>query len=62
MATGTVKWFGTVKRASASYSLMTAAQTFSFSAVECAGLHDLREAQKVSYEITELSRHGQVLG
>jgi CspA family cold shock protein len=44
MATGVVKWFNGQK---------------GFSAVERAGPRDLREGQKVSYEITKDQRTGK---
>ncbi len=60
MATGTVKWFNGQKGFGFIQPDDGGADVFvHISAVERAGLHDLREGQKVSYEITQDSRTGK---
>ena len=48
-------------RAMASFSLMMAQRTFSFTsrAVERAGMHSLAEGQKVSFEVVQDKRSGK---
>jgi cold shock protein len=59
MATGTVKWFNATK-GFGSFNLTPAAPTFSsISAVERAGLHDLHEGQKITYEVVADRRTGK---
>ena len=54
MATGTVKWFNSQKGFGFIQPDDGAADVFvHISAVERAGLRDLREGQKVSYELTQ---------
>jgi CspA family cold shock protein len=60
MATGTVKWFNAQK----GYGFIQPDDAdkdvfVHISAVERAGLRDLREGQKVSYEITQDRRTGK---
>jgi CspA family cold shock protein len=60
MATGTVKWFNAQK----GYGFIQPDDSdkdvfVHISAVERAGLRDLREGQKVSYEITQDRRTGK---
>jgi len=60
MATGTVKWFNAQK----GYGFIQPDDGdkdvfVHISAVERAGLHDLREGQKVSYEIAQDRRTGK---
>ena len=60
MATGTVKWFNAQK----GYGFIQPDDGdkdvfVHISAVERAGLRDLREGQKVSYEITQDRRSGK---
>ena len=60
MATGTVKWFNVQK----GYGFIRPDDSdkdvfVHISAVERAGLRDLREGQKVSYEITQDRRTGK---
>ncbi|MGJ0510026.1 MAG: cold-shock protein [Methylocystis sp.] len=60
MATGTVKWFNGRKSFGFIQPDDGGADVFvHISAVERAGLHDLREGQKVSYEITQDRRTGK---
>jgi cold shock protein len=60
MATGTVKWFNGQKGFGFIQPDDGGADVFvHISAVERAGLHDLREGQKVSYEITQDRRSGK---
>lgn len=60
MATGTVKWFNAQK----GYGFIQPDDSdkdvfVHISAVERAGMRDLREGQKVSYEITQDRRTGK---
>lgn len=60
MATGTVKWFNAQK----GYGFIQPDDSdkdvfVHISAVERAGLRDLREGQKISYEITQDRRTGK---
>lgn len=60
MSTGTVKWFNTQK----GYGFIqpddgTKDVFVHISAVERAGLYDLREGQKLSYELVEDRRSGK---
>jgi CspA family cold shock protein len=60
MATGTVKWFNGQKGFGFIQPDDGGPDVFvHISAVERAGLHDLREGQKVSYEITQDRRTGK---
>jgi CspA family cold shock protein len=60
MATGTVKWFNGQKGFGFIQPDNGGTDVFvHISAVERAGLRDLREAQKVSYEITQDQRSGK---
>jgi len=60
MATGTVKWFNGQKGFGFIQPDDGGADVFvHISAVERAGLNDLREGQKVSYEITQDRRTGK---
>ncbi len=60
MATGTVKWFNGQKGFGFIQPDGGGPDVFvHISAVERAGLHDLREGQKVSYEITQDHRTGK---
>jgi len=60
MATGTVKWFNAQKGFGFIQPDDGGADVFvHISAVERAGLRDLREGQKVSYEITQDKRSGK---
>ena len=60
MATGTVKWFNGQKGFGFIQPDDGGQDVFvHISAVERAGLHDLREGQKVSYEITQDRRTGK---
>ena len=60
MATGTVKWFNGQKGFGFIQPDDGGADVFvHISAVERAGLTDLREGQKVSYEITQYRRSGK---
>ena len=60
MATGTVKWFNSQKGFGFIQPDDGGADVFvHISAVERAGLTDLREGQKVSYEITQDRRSGK---
>ena len=60
MATGTVKWFNGQKGFGFIQPDDGGADVFvHISAVERAGLNDLREGQKVSYEITQDRRSGK---
>jgi CspA family cold shock protein len=60
MATGTVKWFNSQKGFGFIQPDDGAADVFvHISAVERAGLRDLREGQKVSYELTQDQRSGK---
>ena len=61
MATGTVKWFNAQKGFGFIQPDAGGADVFvHISAVERAGLHDLREGQKVSYELTQDRRSGKM--
>jgi len=60
MATGTVKWFNGQKGFGFVQPDNGGADVFvHISAVERAGLRDLREGQKLSYEIAQDSRSGK---
>ena len=60
MATGTVKWFNSQKGFGFIQPDDGRADVFvHISAVERAGLRDLHEGQKVSYEITQDRRTGK---
>lgn len=60
MATGTVKWFNAQKGYGFIQPDDNGKDVFvHISAVERAGLRDLREGQKVSYEITQDRRTGK---
>ena len=60
MATGTVKWFNGQKGFDFIQPDDDGADVFvHISTVERAGLRDLREGQKVSYEITQDRRSGK---
>ena len=60
MATGTVKWFNAQKGFGFIQPDDGGADVFvHISAVERAGLRDLRESQKVGYEITQDKRSGK---
>jgi len=60
MATGTVKWFNGQKGFGFIQPDDGGADVFvHISTVERAGLRDLREGQKVSYEITQDRRSGK---
>ena len=60
MATGTVKWFNSQKGFGFIQPDDRVADVFvHISAVERAGLRDLREGQKVSYELTQDQRSGK---
>ena len=60
MATGTVKWFKGQKGFGFIQPDNGGTDVFvHISAVERAGLRDLREGQKVSYEITQDQRSGK---
>ena len=60
MATGTVKWFNAQKGFGFIQPDDGGADAFvHISAVERAGLQDLREGQKVSYELTKDRRTGK---
>ena len=60
MATGTVKWFNGQKGFGFIQPDNGGPDVFvHISAVERAGLRDLREGQKVSYEITQDQRSGK---
>jgi len=60
MATGTVKWFNSQKGFGFIQPDDGATDVFvHISAVERAGLRDLREGQKVSYELTQDQRSGK---
>ena len=60
MATGTVKWFNGQKGFGFIQPDDGGADVFvHISAVERAGLRDLHEGQKVSYELTEDRRSGK---
>ena len=62
MATGTVKWFNAQKGFGFLQPDAGGADVFvHISAVERAGLHDLREGQKVSYELVQDRRSGKTL-
>ncbi len=61
MATGTVKWFNTQKGYGFIQADAGGPDVFvHISAVERAGLRDLREGQKVSYEIVQDRRTGKL--
>ena len=61
MATGTVKWFNAQKGFGFIQPDAGGADVFvHISAVERAGLHDLREGQKVSYELVQDRRSGKM--
>ena len=61
MATGTVKWFNAQKGFGFIQPDGGGVDAFvHISAVERAGLHDLREGQKVSYELTQDRRSGKM--
>ena len=60
MATGTVKWFNGQKGFGFIQPDDAGADVFvHISAVERAGLRDLREGEKMSYEITQDRRSGK---
>ena len=60
MATGTVKWFNSQKGFGFIQPDDGATDVFvHISAVERAGLRDLHEGQKVSYELTQDQRSGK---
>ena len=60
MATGTVKWFNSQKGFGFIQPDTGGSDVFvHISAVERAGLRDLQEGQKVSYEITQDQRSGK---
>lgn len=60
MATGTVKWFNSQKGYGFIQPDDSGKDVFvHISAVERAGLRDLREGQKVAYEITQDRRTGK---
>lgn len=60
MATGTVKWFNAQKGYGFIQPDGSDKDVFvHISAVERAGLRDLREGQKVSYEVTQDRRTGK---
>lgn len=60
MANGTVKWFNAQKGYGFIQPDDGAADVFvHISAVERAGLNDLREGQKISYELTKDRRTGK---
>jgi CspA family cold shock protein len=60
MATGTVKWFNGQKGFGFLQPDSGGADVFvHISAVERAGLSDLREGQKLSYELAQDSRSGK---
>lgn len=60
MATGTVKWFNATKGFGFIQPDSGGQDVFvHISAVERAGLDDLREGQKVSYEVTPDKRSGK---
>lgn len=61
MATGTVKWFNTTKGYGFIQPDDGGQDVFvHISAVERAGLRDLREGQKVSYELVQDKRPGKM--
>ena len=61
MATGTVKWFNAQKGFGFIQPDAGGADVFvHISAVERAGLHDLREGEKVSYELVQDRRSGKM--
>jgi cold shock protein len=61
MATGTVKWFNAQKGFGFIQPDGGGADAFvHISAVERAGLRDLREGQKVSYELAQDRRSGKM--
>lgn len=61
MATGTVKWFNTTKGYGFIQPDDGGQDVFvHISAVERAGLRDLREGQKVSYELVQDKRSGKM--
>ena len=60
MATGTVKWFNTTKGFGFIQPDDGGQDVFvHISAVERAGLRDLRDGQKISYEIVQDKRSGK---
>jgi cold shock protein len=60
MATGTVKWFNAQKGFGFIQPDEGGADVFvHISAVERAGMHDLREGQKLTFEITQDRRTGK---
>jgi CspA family cold shock protein len=61
MATGTVKWFNTTKGFGFIQPDDGGQDVFvHISAVERAGLRDLREGQKISYELVQDKRSGKM--
>ena len=61
MNTGTVKWFQRSKGATASFSRMRAARTFSSTFLRSsARMRGLAEGQKISYEIQDDRRTGNL--
>ena len=61
MSTGTVKWFNTQKGYGFIQPDDGSQDVFvHISAVERAGLYELREGQKVSYELTQDRRSGKL--
>jgi CspA family cold shock protein len=61
MSTGTVKWFNTQKGYGFIQPDDGSKDVFvHISAVERAGLYELREGQKVSYELTQDRRSGKL--
>jgi CspA family cold shock protein len=61
MATGTVKWFNTTKGFGFIQPDEGGADAFvHISAVERAGLRDLREGQKITYELVADRRSGKM--
>jgi CspA family cold shock protein len=60
MATGTVKWFNATKGFGFIQQVAGGADVFiHISAVERAGMRDLNEGQKISYEIVADKRSGK---